>query len=58
MTAELARVISVRNPAIIGHVTLADVEGRPGGWRWVLASYARPLGQLPEQDRYAGHLNP
>jgi hypothetical protein len=25
------------NSAIIGHVTLADVEGRPGAWRWVLA---------------------
>jgi hypothetical protein len=24
--------------AIIGHVTLADVEGRPGAWRWMLAS--------------------
>ena len=24
------------NSAIIGHVTLADVEGRPGAWRWVL----------------------
>ena len=23
--------------AIIGHVTLADVEGRPGAWRWMLA---------------------
>ena len=23
--------------AIIGRVTLADVEGRPGAWRWVLA---------------------
>ena len=22
--------------AIIGHVTLADVDGRPGEWRWVL----------------------
>jgi hypothetical protein len=22
--------------AIIGHVTLADVEGRPGAWRWIL----------------------
>jgi hypothetical protein len=22
--------------AIIGHVTLADVDGRPGAWRWVL----------------------
>jgi hypothetical protein len=22
--------------AIIGHVTLADVQGRPGAWRWVL----------------------
>lgn len=26
------------NSAIIGHVTLADVEGRPGAWRWVLTS--------------------
>ena len=24
------------NSAIIGHVTLADVAGRPGAWRWVL----------------------
>jgi hypothetical protein len=24
------------NSAIIGHVTLANVEGRPGAWRWVL----------------------
>ena len=24
--------------AIIGHVTLADVEGRPGAWRWVLTN--------------------
>jgi hypothetical protein len=24
--------------AIIGHVTLADVGGRPGAWRWMLAS--------------------
>jgi hypothetical protein len=24
------------NSAIIGHVTLADIEGRPGAWRWVL----------------------
>ena len=24
------------NSAIIGHVTLADVEGRPGAWRWLL----------------------
>jgi hypothetical protein len=24
--------------AIIGHVTLADVEGRSGAWRWMLAS--------------------
>jgi hypothetical protein len=24
------------NSAIIGHVTLADVQGRPGAWRWVL----------------------
>ena len=24
------------NSAIIGYVTLADVEGRPGAWRWVL----------------------
>ena len=23
--------------AIIGHVTLAGVQGRPGAWRWVLA---------------------
>ncbi len=22
--------------AIIGHVTLAEVEGRPGAWRWLL----------------------
>src|SRR3974390_1469525 len=22
--------------AIIGHVTLADVDGRPGAWRWIL----------------------
>ena len=22
--------------AIIGHVTLADVQGRPGAWRWML----------------------
>ena len=22
--------------AIIGHVTLADVHGRPGAWRWIL----------------------
>ena len=22
--------------AIIGHVTLADVDGRPGRWRWIL----------------------
>jgi hypothetical protein len=22
--------------AIIGHVTLADVQGRPGAWQWVL----------------------
>ena len=25
------------NSAIIGHVTLADVEGRPGAWQWMLA---------------------
>jgi hypothetical protein len=25
------------NSAIIGHVTLASVEGRPGAWRWMLA---------------------
>jgi hypothetical protein len=24
--------------AIIGQVTLADVEGRPGAWRWVLTN--------------------
>ena len=24
------------NSAIIGHVTLAGVQGRPGAWRWVL----------------------
>jgi hypothetical protein len=24
------------NSAIIGHVTLAGVEGQPGAWRWVL----------------------
>ena len=24
--------------AVIGHVTLADVAGRPGAWRWMLAS--------------------
>ena len=24
--------------AIIGHVTLADVEGRPGAWRWILTN--------------------
>jgi hypothetical protein len=24
------------NSAIIGHVTLADVQGRPGAWQWVL----------------------
>ena len=24
------------NSAIIGHVTLADIEGHPGAWRWVL----------------------
>jgi hypothetical protein len=24
------------NSAITGHVTLADVKGRPGAWRWVL----------------------
>jgi hypothetical protein len=24
------------NSAIIGHVTLAGVAGRPGAWRWVL----------------------
>jgi hypothetical protein len=22
--------------AIIGHATLADVQGRPGAWRWIL----------------------
>jgi hypothetical protein len=26
------------NSAIIGHVTLAGVEGRPGAWRWVLTN--------------------
>ena len=32
--------------AIIGHVTLADVEGRPGAWRWVLTDpyqLAKPM---------------
>jgi ASCH domain len=24
--------------AIIGHVTLASVEGRPGAWRWMLTN--------------------
>jgi ASCH domain len=36
--------------AIIGHVTLADVEGRPGAWRWVLTSpyrLARPVTGVP-----------
>ena len=28
--------------AIIGHVTLADVGGRPGAWRWMLASPHQP----------------
>ena len=32
------------NSAIIGHVTLADVEGRPGAWRWVLTD-PRPLAE-------------
>jgi hypothetical protein len=27
--------------AIIGHVTLADVQGRPGAWRWVLTDPLR-----------------
>jgi hypothetical protein len=34
------------NSAIIGHVTLANVEGRPGAWRWILTSprqLARPV---------------
>jgi hypothetical protein len=34
------------NSAIIGHVTLANVEGRPGAWRWTLADprqLARPV---------------
>ena len=26
------------NSAIIGHVTLTDVEGRPGAWRWILTN--------------------
>jgi hypothetical protein len=32
--------------AIIGHVTLADVQGRPGAWRWVVTDpyqLARPV---------------
>jgi hypothetical protein len=28
--------VQLVSSAIIGHVTLADVEGRPGAWRWVL----------------------
>jgi hypothetical protein len=34
------------NSAIIGHVTLADVDGRPGVWRWILTDprqLARPV---------------
>ena len=34
------------NSAIIGHVTLAGVDGRPGAWRWVLTNpvrLARPV---------------
>jgi hypothetical protein len=26
------------NSAIIGHVTLANVEGRPGAWQWILTN--------------------
>ena len=35
--------------AIIGHVTLADVGGRPGAWRWVLTDphqLAKPVTEV------------
>jgi hypothetical protein len=38
------------NSAIIGHVTLAGVEGRPGAWRWVLTDayqLTRPVTGVP-----------
>jgi hypothetical protein len=37
------------NSAIIGHVTLGDVEGRPGAWRWILTNprqLARPVTRV------------
>jgi hypothetical protein len=36
--------------AIIGHVTLASVQGRPGAWRWVLTDpdqLAEPVTGVP-----------
>ena len=40
------------NSAIIGHVTLAAVEGRPGAWRWVLTD---PLQLAEPVNGVRGH---
>jgi hypothetical protein len=44
------------NSAIIGHVTLADVEGHPGAWRWVLTDphqLAEPVTGVRSAAKYS-----
>ena len=36
--SDLSALSELWPPLDIGHVTLADVEGRPGAWRGMLAS--------------------